>query len=244
MFNEENWKLIIILTVGITVAMTVAMVFLMRLQLERKQYHFNKELNRIELERMRELLEGKIYDLNYKLSEDNERWNKMNHLIYDSQKYISNEKSNMTNDVELNVKTFLENAGLEPEKLLINKKLVFVLSPFHNNEWATFETIRNVCNSYALDCQRGDEEHIIGDILPKILKSIIEARIVIVNLNGRNPNVFYELGIAHALGKKTILISKFGEKLPFDIQSKSIILYKDLDDLKKELHDSLAKALV
>ncbi len=210
--------------------------------MERKQSMYLHESNKIELERMREHLESKMYEINNKLSEDNERWNNMNHLIYDSQKY--NYKNNINESEKVNVAAFIDSAGLKLNELNVKKQSVFVLTPFHKHEWETYESIRNVCNSISLECKRGDERHIEGDILPHILKSIIEARVVIVNINGRNPNVFYELGIAHALGKKTIIVSKYGEELPFDVKSKRIILYKEIAELEEELKNSLIKALV
>lgn len=243
MFSGDNWFLIVILTLGITLVMAMVMFILLKIQMEKKQSLYVQELNKIELERMREHLESKMYEINYKLSEDNERWNKMNHLIYDSQKYNYNNLKRSDNE-KVNVESFIDSAGLNLNDLEVRKQSVFVLTPFHKNEWETYESIKNVCNSISLDCKRGDEKHIEGDILPHILKSIIEARIVIVNINGRNPNVFYELGIAHALGKKTIIISKYGEELPFDVKAKRIILYKDLNGLKDELKNSLTKALI
>ncbi|MDA1558224.1 hypothetical protein PDK45_25170 [Bacillus cereus] len=56
--------------------------------------------------------------------------------------------------------------------------------------------------------------------------------------------MFYELGVAHALGKKTILISKFGNELPFDVKSKNVILYKEISELQSKLKDALFKAIV
>lgn len=76
------------------------------------------------------------------------------------------------------------------------------------------------------------------DILMNIVTLIIQSEFVLVNLDGRNPNVYYELGIAHALGKPTILLSNAGYRLDdigFDIRQKRIIIYENRNQLETEL---------
>ena len=65
--------------------------------------------------------------------------------------------------------------------------------------------------------------------------------IVIANIDGRNPNVFYELGLAHAMDKNTILLSKFKQDLPVDIKSKYMIIYRNISMLENELKKELLK---
>ena len=76
-----------------------------------------------------------------------------------------------------------------------------------------------------------------------MIRKILKANIVIANIDGRNPNVFYELGLAHALDKNTILIAKTKKEVPVDINSKYIILYQDENDLEMELKKQLLKIL-
>lgn len=54
-------------------------------------------------------------------------------------------------------------------------------------------------------------------------------------MTGRNPNVFYETGYAHALGQTVILITKKGEDIPFDLKHYTHIIYKNISELKIEL---------
>ena len=86
---------------------------------------------------------------------------------------------------------------------------------------------------------RGDEEYTSSDILSHIIRLIVKARVVIANISARNPNVFYELGVAHALGKQTILISRSIEKMPFDVANLRILIWNDPKDLQKKLEDAL-----
>ncbi|MEI4649405.1 hypothetical protein WAG28_16010 [Bacillus cereus] len=238
-----DYKELLTILASILSLVSVLMAIVLYIQNQRKRERYDETLKKIELEQMRQELEKRIYELNIKLSEDNIRWNKMNHLIYDSQK-LNYEQGNMINNKFLDTQAFIENMGINENELELNSELVFMLTPFQDIEWDTFVAVRDVCNNLSLKCIRGDEKHIKGEILPSIIKSILEARIVIVNINGRNPNVFYELGVAHALGKKTILISKFGNELPFDVKSKNVILYKEISELQSKLKDALFKAIV
>src|SRR5947209_17192970 len=58
-----------------------------------------------------------------------------------------------------------------------------------------------------------------GIITQQVIQHIVEADLVIADLTGRNPNVFYELAICHALRKPFIQLLQSGEILPFDVAS-------------------------
>lgn len=235
----ESKELIIFLSILLSfMAVTLTALSLLRNIKEKNKY--NDLLNRVEMDKTRQEYEKKLYEINERLSRDQKRWKDTNHLIFNSQKYnyLQNENNEIVNNYE-----FIKSSGLEIEDLKIDDDLIFMLTPFNDIEWETFNVVRKACDKLHYKCVRGDEKNISGDILKSIIKTILEASIVIVNINGRNPNVFYELGIAHALGKKTILISKFGEELPFDVQSKNIILYKDLNELSEKITLAIIKSL-
>jgi nucleoside 2-deoxyribosyltransferase len=81
-----------------------------------------------------------------------------------------------------------------------------------------------------LQCQRGDERILTTSILEKIVGYIQEADVLIADCSGRNPNVFYEMGIAHALAKPVILITSDPiEDAPTDVRAFEFIRY-ELDD--------------
>jgi len=79
-----------------------------------------------------------------------------------------------------------------------------------------------------------------------IVDLIKKSRSCIAVIEGRNPNVYYELGYAHAMGKKTILVSSAANafNVPFDMQSKDIIFFNNHSGLKKELTDRIQKILI
>lgn len=77
--------------------------------------------------------------------------------------------------------------------------------------------------------ERGDDRVLTTPILEKIAEFIRQADVVIADCSGRNPNVFYELGMAHALAKPVILItSDEVEEAPTDIRAFEFISYAQL----------------
>lgn len=72
---------------------------------------------------------------------------------------------------------------------------------------------------------RADEIAKPGMINTDMINMIIECPLVIANLSGHNPNVFYELGIRHAIGKPVIQMIHKGELLPFDVSQARTIEY-------------------
>jgi len=105
--------------------------------------------------------------------------------------------------------------------LPLQDNLVFVLMPF-SESWSKYiweEQIKPIVQGmkeYSLVCRRADD--LFGrDVMQDVYESILTASIVIADITGRNANVFYELGIAHSLGKEVILLSQGSEHIPFDL---------------------------
>lgn len=221
--------------------MTVAMFFMLFYIYNKKRERQEAQLNRAELSYMREYFEKRLYELNSKLSEDKDRWKDINHLLLS---YKPNVNEDYFKTKSTFNSSFFTNFGIIPENKKVLKNQVFVLTPFYSKELDTFNAIKLACNEIGLQCTRGDEEFIKGDIFSFILDKMLESRIVIANINGRNPNVFYELGIAQAIGKPTIVISQNLEDIPFDIKSQNILIYKDLTDLNYKLNNMFSRILI
>jgi nucleoside 2-deoxyribosyltransferase len=73
--------------------------------------------------------------------------------------------------------------------------------------------IRESCEAAGAYCERVDEQIFNERILDRIYNQIAKADLVIADMTGRNPNVFYEVGYAHALGKTTILLTSKTEDI-------------------------------
>jgi nucleoside 2-deoxyribosyltransferase len=121
-------------------------------------------------------------------------------------------------------------------------KLCFVMMPFEKKMDIVYRTlITPVVTELGLTVVRADEMQNPGSIMEQIRVAIQQARICIVDLTGTNANVMFELGLAQAAGKPTILISQDISKLPFDVRSQRIINYNAKSPQRSQ--DILRKAL-
>lgn len=104
---------------------------------------------------------------------------------------------------------------------------VFVVMPFTAELKAVYDDhISRVISKLRLRIGRGDDVFGAGSIMKDIWSAIHAAQVVVADCTGRNANVFYEIGLAHAIGKDTILISQSLDDIPFDLRHLRIILYK------------------
>ncbi len=105
--------------------------------------------------------------------------------------------------------------------------ICFVVMQF-TPEFNTFYTdvIRPMCEAFGYKVVRADDFYTSGQIIEDVTQSIRTASLIIADVTPDNPNVFYELGFAHAIGKATVLLSdKKRERLPFDIAGFRTIFY-------------------
>lgn len=204
----------------------------------KRQAEYDERRHRAQLDEMRAYFERQLYETNAKLMATEARWVDVNHLVLSSQN-----RSDQTTSSSLSASQFLRGAGV-PEDTQIDPKLVFVLTPFNDLYEDTFDVIRRSCEQVGMKAVRGDEDHIVGELFPHIINLIASARLIVANLDGRNPNVFYELGIAQTLGKSVIAISSIPDDVPFDLRTKRFVTYSDLATLARILPDAIAKALV
>ena len=120
------------------------------------------------------------------------------------------------------------------------QKRLFVLMPFSKQFLNVYILgIRDVAERLGITVERADDiEHNEG-ILEVILERIGSADVVVADTSGSNPNVFYEIGHSHALRKPTILISRTGDRIPFDLQSINHIIYETIVELRDRLEKRL-----
>ncbi|MDQ3818776.1 MAG: nucleoside 2-deoxyribosyltransferase, partial [Acidobacteriota bacterium] len=88
------------------------------------------------------------------------------------------------------------------------KPFIFVLMPFDEQFSDIYKFgIKGAADDVGAYAERVDEQIFTEGILDRIFNQISKADIVVADMTGRNPNVFYEVGYAHALGKKVILLT-------------------------------------
>ena len=110
----------------------------------------------------------------------------------------------------------------------VDPHLCFVIMPFRE-KWSDYiyrEYIKPVVESQGISVKRSDE--MFGrNVLEDIWGAIYSSRIIVADISAPNENVFYELGIAHTLGKKTIILTQNIERVPFDLRTQRIVVYSD-----------------
>lgn len=232
-----------VITAVVVVTVSLFLAVFMIYYRARGEARYNEETRRAEVELLRRSMEEQIDKINERLASEGERWKDMNHLLLTAQATTTRNSINQQSAFPT-WPEFLARFGITPADLEAERRQVFVLTPFSHAHQATFEAIADACKAAGLNAIRGDETLISGDILPHILRQIARSRLVIANIDGRNPNVYYELGIAHAMGKNVILVSKSPRANPFDLQSQQMVFYKDPSDLRDILPGVISKALV
>lgn len=105
------------------------------------------------------------------------------------------------------------------------------------------EVIKPVCDDLKLRPQRADETHAPGLVIADIIRHILESKVIVAEITPANPNVYYEVGYAHALNKPTILIADKGTKLPFDLSPFRTLFYENSIGGKKRVEEGLRKYL-
>ncbi len=131
--------------------------------------------------------------------------------------------------------------SVQPERARI-----FVIMPFREPFDTLYrEVIRPVAEGLAFEIVRDDEVPRTGLIVEDIHQQIASSTAVVAEISNENPNVFYELGYAHALGKPAILMfwHDEGKNPPFDVGGYRAIFYDDSIGGKRIVEDNLRRYL-
>jgi len=110
----------------------------------------------------------------------------------------------------------------------VERDYCFVLMPFSEDydvQRVYNDHVKPVVERCKMRCERADDIHDISGVMQSVWESMNRARLVIAEMTGRNPNVFYELGIAHTLGKPVIMITQSMDHVPFDLKHLRCIVY-------------------
>ncbi|WP_429103671.1 hypothetical protein [Aeromonas hydrophila] len=112
-----------------------------------------------------------------------------------------------------------------PQHESINESLASAMMPFDASFTAVYASIKQAANNVGFDCKRADDIWEHASIIQDVVSLIDQSKVVICDCSGRNPNVFYEAGIAHTLGREVILITQSEYDIPFDLRHLRYIKY-------------------
>lgn len=121
----------------------------------------------------------------------------------------------------------------------IDPTLISVMMPFDESFTPVYESIQQAALAMHLTCNRADDFWEDARIMQDVVTLIDRARIVVCDCTGRNPNVFYETGIAHTLGRDVILITQNKEDIPFDLRHLRYIPYRNTEEGHANLKNDL-----
>ncbi len=121
----------------------------------------------------------------------------------------------------------------------IEPALASAMMPFDAAFTSVYDSIRNAAENAGLRCRRADDIWENAAIIQDVVLLIDRSRIVICDCTGRNPNVFYETGIAHTLGRDVILITQSEHDIPFDLRHLRYVRYLNNAEGRAALAQSL-----
>lgn len=223
---------------GVYLLATIAyLMFRQYMRLREKELQFEHA----RLDDFRAHLERQLMELNVKFASSEGRWRELNHLVVAGQ---TERRGSLDSGTTVAPSEFLRSHGINANQLEVRSDLIFVLTPFHDDFRDDFQTVAQVGQELGFTVNRGDERASQGDIFSQLLRLLVTAKVVVANISGRNPNVFYELGIAHAMDKPVILLAHSQTDVPFDVRSKRIVFYQSNEELRDRLFKMLTRTLV
>jgi hypothetical protein len=126
-----------------------------------------------------------------------------------------------------------------PTEVPTDPNLVAVMMPFDAGFASVYAALQGAAAEVGMTCLRADDIWLNHHIMDDIINLIWRAQVVVGDLTGKNPNVFYEAGISHTLGREVIQIAQSMDDIPFDLRSIRSVRYlnndQGRDDLKREV---------
>jgi hypothetical protein len=119
----------------------------------------------------------------------------------------------------------------------------FVVMQFSGFEELYTDVIEPLVKKFNVRPYRADQVYGPGSILEDITRGIESAQFVIAEITPINANVFYEIGYAHALKKRTILLAEQNTPLPFDLSGFRCLFYENSIGGKRKVEEGLKKHL-
>lgn len=120
----------------------------------------------------------------------------------------------------------------------------FVIMPFASELDFVHKVIEETVEAYGIDCVRADQIAVSRPVMDDVKAQIAAADLVIVDFTGKNPNVYYEAGLADAWKKDWIVLAQTSEDMTFDVRHIRSIRYSNTMGANVTLAAHLGEALV
>lgn len=127
-----------------------------------------------------------------------------------------------------------------PEHERVEKKLASAMMPFDAGFASVYKAIQEAAEIVDMKCRRADDIWENPEIIQDVVSLIDRSRIVVCDCTGRNPNVFYEAGIAHTLGREVILLTQSEYDIPFDLRHLRYVKYLNNSEGLEKLIQTLS----
>lgn len=139
--------------------------------------------------------------------------------------------------------TFAPNVFQVPEIQTVERDLVALMMPFDAGFNPVHEAIKGACAAAGYRCLRVDDIWEDSAVIQDIFGLIFRSHVVVVDFTERNPNVMYETGIAHTLGKHVVPVSQSMDDVPFDMRHHRVLKYLPNGEGLATLEAKLAQKL-
>lgn len=126
-----------------------------------------------------------------------------------------------------------------PEHQEIEPVLVSAMMPFDAAFNEVYLSIQQAAEGAGMRCRRADDIWENPAVIQDVVMLIDRSRVVVCDCSGRNPNVFYEAGIAHTLGRDVVLITQSEHDIPFDLRHLRYIQYHNNGEGRARLAEAL-----
>lgn len=144
---------------------------------------------------------------------------------------------------QVGLRTFRTRARFDNVVIRRDVPTCFLIMPFATELDFVHRVIADVVSSFGIHCIRADEVYLSRPVMEDVKQMIAGADLVICDFTGRNPNVYYEAGLADAWRKDWIVLSQTSEDMTFDVRHIRSIRYSNTMGADIRLREELAQAL-
>jgi hypothetical protein len=189
----------------------------------------------IKLKNINQSLFSELYDEYLEYKEKSKKYHSKSILVHQIQQLLIGAYALLQSPL---AKSDMANFPIPNEEINIDQNYAFIAMPMDPNNHSlidVLDAIKEAADQCGVYAERVDEPQINERITDRIIESIKRAQYVIVDLTKSRPNVYFEAGFAHGLGRIPIYIACEGTELEFDLKDYPVLFFRNLKELKSLL---------